>query len=79
MKISKSQFKAALQEFADREGFSYDPWDKEMIWREFLTNKVRAGGKWHGQTGQQIWFPLIEPFLTEPANNGEEFVEYEKS
>jgi len=77
VKIFKSQFKSALQKFSDSRKFEYNEWDKENIWQEFLTNKTRSGGKWNGQTGRQIWFPLIEPFLIEQENGEEEFVEYE--
>lgn len=75
MKIFKSQFKTALQKLSDEKNFKYNEWDKESIWREFLTNKERAGGKWDKQTGQQIWLPLIKPFLAESNNTEEEYIE----
>lgn len=63
MKITKSQFISAWTSYMDEAGCSYDPFDREMSWRQFKSNKG----------SQEIMMPLIEPYLS-PVSEEESVV-----
>lgn len=74
-KITKSKFMSALMNYADQEGYSYDEWDREMIWQGFVNNQPRKNDDRFGaKTEQEIWMEILQPYLCNDESK-EEFVE----